>query len=144
MRGTALGPIRRWPPRRTRSRSIPTASRSRAWWRRSCRWDGRAEHSATMNLVYRMVRGAFRLFFRSYGRWEVIGRENVPATGAVIITPNHVSYLDPPLIGSAIDRECRFMARHDLWDKKIMFWLMPRMGGFPVHRGKMDRQAIRL
>jgi 1-acyl-sn-glycerol-3-phosphate acyltransferase len=97
-----------------------------------------------MNIVYRTLRGSFRLFFRLYGRWEVIGRENIPPTGPVIIAPNHVSFVDPPLVGSALNRECRFMARHDLWDKKIMAWLMPRMGGFPVHRGKMDRQAIRL
>ena len=97
-----------------------------------------------MNIVYRTIRGAFRLFFRFYGRWQVIGCENVPQTGPVIIAPNHLSYLDPPLVGSALRRECRFMARHDLWDKPIMRWLMPRMGGFPVHRGKMDRNAIRL
>lgn len=97
-----------------------------------------------MNIVYRTVRTLFRIFFRLYGRWEVIGLENVPRTGAVIIAPNHVSFVDPPLVGSSLHRECRFMARHDLWDKKIMAWLMPRIGGFPVHRGKMDRQAIRL
>jgi 1-acyl-sn-glycerol-3-phosphate acyltransferase len=97
-----------------------------------------------MNIVYRAVRTIFRLFFRIYGRWEVIGRDNVPKAGPVIIAPNHVSFADPPLVGAALTRECRFMARHDLWDKKIMKWLMPRIGAFPVHRGKMDRQAIRL
>ena len=97
-----------------------------------------------MHPVYRTLRFLFRLLFRFYGRWEVIGLENVPKTGPVIIAPNHVSFLDPPLVGSGFDRECRFMARHDLWDKKIMNWLMPRMGAFPVHRGKMDRKAIRL
>lgn len=97
-----------------------------------------------MNIVYRTMRGLFRIFFRLYGRWEIIGRENVPATGPVIVAPNHVSYVDPPLVGSGLKRECRFMGRHDLWNTKILAWLMPRIGAFPVHRGKMDRQAIRL
>lgn len=97
-----------------------------------------------MNIVYRTVRALFRLFFKIYGRWEIIGRENVPKSGPVIVAPNHLSYVDPPLVGSALDRECRFMARHDLWNNAFMKWLMPRIGAFPVHRGKMDRQAIRL
>jgi 1-acyl-sn-glycerol-3-phosphate acyltransferase len=97
-----------------------------------------------MNIVYRAMRVLFRLFFRLYARWEVFGLENVPKVGPVIIAPNHVSFLDPPLVGAPLDRECRFMGRHDLWDSKIMKWFLPRIGAFPINRGKIDRQAIRL
>jgi len=56
---------------------------------------------------------------------------------------NHVSYLDPTIVGSAIKRECAFMARHDLWDKKFLAWILPRLGTFPVHRDHVDKQAIK-
>jgi 1-acyl-sn-glycerol-3-phosphate acyltransferase len=97
-----------------------------------------------MNLVYRTVHGLTRAFFRTYGRWKIIGHEKIPKTGPVIVACNHVSYVDPPLIGSAVKRECAFMARHDLWNKKVLAWLLPRLGSFPVNRDRPDRQAIKL
>lgn len=96
-----------------------------------------------MNLVYRTAHGLARAFYRLYGRWQIIGHEKIPRTGPVIVAPNHVSYLDPPLVGSAVRRECVFMARHDLWDNRFLAWLLPRLGAFPVHRGQPDRAAIR-
>src|SRR2546426_6697174 len=96
-----------------------------------------------VNPVYRVVHFITRLFFRVYGRWQIIGYEKLPKTGAVIAACNHVSYMDPEIVGSAICRECAFIARHDLWDKKWLAWLLPRLGSFPVERGKGDRGAIK-
>jgi 1-acyl-sn-glycerol-3-phosphate acyltransferase len=96
-----------------------------------------------MNPVYRTVHTLTRCFHRLYGRWKIIGHEKIPKTGPVIVACNHVSYLDPTIVGSAIKRECRFMARHDLWDNKKLAWLLPRLGTFPVHRDQVDKQAIK-
>jgi 1-acyl-sn-glycerol-3-phosphate acyltransferase len=96
-----------------------------------------------MRLIYRTARCGVRLWCRLYCRWEVIGREKVPQDGPVIIAANHVSYLDPPLVGSAIDRECAFMARHSLWDNRLLGWLITRLNAFPVHRDRPDRGVFR-
>ncbi len=96
-----------------------------------------------MNAVYRIVHTATRLVHKVYGRWKIIGHDKIPKTGAVIVACNHVSYLDPTIVGAAIKRECAFMARHDLWDNKIIAWLLPRLGTFPVHREHVDKQAIK-
>ena len=74
---------------------------------------------------------------------EILGHENIPKSGPVVVACNHVSYLDPMMLGAAIKRECAFMARHDLFEKKIMAWLMPKLGSFPVNRDKRDMQAIK-
>jgi 1-acyl-sn-glycerol-3-phosphate acyltransferase len=94
-------------------------------------------------VIYGIVHTTARYFFDLYGSWEVLGRENIPRGGAVIIAPNHISYLDPPLVGAAVPRACVFMARHDLWDNPILNWLLPYLGAFPVKRGEPDRSAIR-
>jgi 1-acyl-sn-glycerol-3-phosphate acyltransferase len=96
-----------------------------------------------VNIVYRIVHFLTRTFFKLYGQWELIDYHNLPRTGAVIAAPNHISYLDPEMIGSAITRECAFMARHDLWEHKFLAWLLPKLGSFPVNRDKPDRSAIR-
>ncbi len=96
-----------------------------------------------MRLIYRTARAVVRLWSRIYGRWQVIGREKIPPVGPVIVAANHVSYLDPPLVGSAIDRECAFMARHSLWDNRKLGWLITRLNAFPVHREKPDRAVFR-
>ena len=95
------------------------------------------------NLVYRIVHRIARIAYRLYGRWQIVDYHKFPKTGPVIAAANHVSYVDPPFLGAAITRECRFMARHDLWKRKFMRWLLPRVGAFPVHRDTADRTAIR-
>ena len=97
-----------------------------------------------MNLVYRFIHGFTRVVHKVYGKWEIIGHDNIPKKGHCIIACNHVSYLDPTIVGAAIKRECRFMARRELWDKKFLAWILPRLGTFPVHKDKMDRTALKL
>lgn len=96
-----------------------------------------------MRLLYRAVQSLLRPFYTVYGRRRVIGYENIPREGAVIFACNHVSYLDPPFVGTTIWRECAFMAQHELWQTKWLAWIMPRLNAFPVHRGTADRPALR-
>lgn len=96
-----------------------------------------------MTLLYRTCRVAAWTAFKLLGRTEVIGYEHLPREGGVIVASNHVSYLDPPLVGSTITRECAFMARHDLWQSRLLGGLISRLNAFPVHRDSADRRALR-
>jgi 1-acyl-sn-glycerol-3-phosphate acyltransferase len=92
---------------------------------------------------YRMCWAASKVFYKVVGRTRIIGHSNIPTTGPFIVASNHVSYLDPPLVGSCIKRECAYMARHDLWKSPVLGWFMDRSHAFPVHRDSADRAAIR-
>lgn len=81
-------------------------------------------------------------FFRLWGGVRVIGKENVPKTGPLLVTPIHISYLDPPLMGCFFPRQLRFMAKKELF-KGFLGWFLPSVGGFPVSRGDGDTAAIR-
>jgi len=74
----------------------------------------------------------------------VIGADNVPKTGPVLLAPIHVSHLDPPLVGCACPRAVNFMAKEELFKKKFFAWLITSLGAFPVKRGETDSAAIRL
>ncbi|MCC6728002.1 MAG: 1-acyl-sn-glycerol-3-phosphate acyltransferase [Chthonomonadales bacterium] len=96
-----------------------------------------------MTPFYRAIRDLAHLGYHVYGRVRIVGHENIPPSGPVIVAANHVSYLDPPLVGSSIRRECAFMARHDLWKSRFLGWLIAHLNAFPVHRDTADRAAIR-
>ena len=94
---------------------------------------------------YYVAGTALRLFYGLYGRWKIVGIENVPRTGGVLLAANHVSNLDPPMVGGALFgyRRLRFMAKIELWSTRIGRYVMNRIMSFPVKRGTADRPTIR-
>jgi len=76
-------------------------------------------------------------------RWRVIGRENIPKEGPVLVISNHLSLADPPLVNLAIDRPVRYMAKKNLFRFQPLNSLFRGLGAFPVHRGRPDRNAFR-
>lgn len=94
-------------------------------------------------MLYRLGRVLFRLFFAVCYRWEVVGKEHIPDRGPVVICPNHIHNLDPPLVGSAIDRKVHFMAKEELFRIPILAPIIRRLGAFPVRRGASDRKAFK-
>lgn len=101
-----------------------------------------------MSLGYIFFRYLFLVIFKLFFRFEVIGGENIPGTGGVIVAANHVSYLDPLVIGCAIrKRQARFMARSGLF-KTPLIGNFVRAFSFPVDRDKplpsVIKHAVRL
>lgn len=93
--------------------------------------------------LYLLGRAIFRAFFRLINRWEVSGREHVPARGGVLLIANHTSYADPPIVGSACPRPVYFMAKAELFDIPVLGFLIRRTHAFPVKRGAADTSALR-
>ena len=75
-------------------------------------------------------------------RWKVIGRENVPKTGAFIVVSNHLNNADPPILGAGIaKRRVRFMAKVELF--KMPFGAIIKLwDAFPVRRFDADLGAM--
>lgn len=86
---------------------------------------------------------ARRIAFNVLGGTRVIGLENVPKDGPVLIAPNHVSHLDPPLVGCTCPRLLKFMAKEELFRVPVLSPLIRSLGAFPVKRGANDTAAIR-
>ncbi len=57
---------------------------------------------------------------RVLARWEVTGRENVPAQGSLIVAANHASYIDPPLLVASVSRRVRFLAHEGLFQHPLV------------------------
>jgi 1-acyl-sn-glycerol-3-phosphate acyltransferase len=91
--------------------------------------------------VYELVRMITSLYAYTLLRARAIGTENVPGTGAVILAPNHFSFMDHFLIGCYLRRKVRFMAKSQLF-KGPMQWVYTHGGVFPVRRGARDEETF--
>lgn len=77
-------------------------------------------------------------------RCQVTGKENIPRQGQLLVVSNHLSLIDPPLVASVVNRKMAFMAKKELFRYFILFsWLIRRFGAIPVHRGQINREALR-
>jgi 1-acyl-sn-glycerol-3-phosphate acyltransferase len=94
-------------------------------------------------VVFAISRGLIRIVLRMLFGFRVEGRKHEPPSGPLIIVSNHVSDLDPLVVGSAVRRPCRFMAKIELFGPPLLRWWVSACGAFPVRRGAPDRQALR-
>jgi len=86
-----------------------------------------------------------RLPVRKSMRWRLEGIDRIPATGAVLLASNHISYFDPIAIGYLSDRagrRVRFLAKAELFEKRFMAAVLRRMGHIRVERGRADSAAL--
>lgn len=94
-------------------------------------------------MVYSLSKALIRLILKVVCGFRVDGREHEPATGPVIVVSNHLSDLDPLVVGAALRRRVTFMAKHELFKVPGVGWWVSACGAFPVRRGAPDRQALR-
>ena len=97
-----------------------------------------------MNRLYSFLRTWTLRLFRLIFRWQVVGQENIPSSGGLLICANHRSWWDPVYITMAITRQIHFMAKEELFRVPIFGTLIRALGAFPIKRGQGDLASIRL
>ena len=95
------------------------------------------------NLLFWFCRQLICVGSDTFFRGEVIGVDNVPRTGPILIASNHCSHLDPPLLGCQIPHQIRFFARKTLWKPGIPNWWMNHIECIPVDRDGADVGALK-
>ena len=93
-------------------------------------------------ILWKLIRVLVRLTFAIMLDVRLIGRQNVPKTGPLIIASNHLSWAEIPLIPAFLKRKVVYMAKEETFQGK-MGWLVRFLGAFPVKRGEADRQSLR-
>ncbi|MGE0488330.1 MAG: lysophospholipid acyltransferase family protein [Vulcanimicrobiota bacterium] len=74
----------------------------------------------------------------------MVGLENLPADGPGLVVSNHVSWLDPVVLGALITtRPIHFMAKRELFRGKLLEHFVRTLCAFPVDRSRSDLGAIR-
>ena len=106
------------------------------------RFLARARGRGVNPAVYWLSRAVLEPFFLLYFRMSRSGREHIPREGAVIIAANHRSFLDPFVIGTLVGRPVYFVAKAELFKRRLPAWWLSSLGAFPVDRGNGDRDAM--
>jgi len=94
-------------------------------------------------MLYKFLKIVLSVLVRIIYRWDVTGREHIPAEGAYLLCSNHIHAFDPVMIAVFSRRQPRFMAKKEIFEKKFLGWLVTTLGAFPIDRGTADMKAFR-
>ena len=86
----------------------------------------------------------FRFLFRLLARIEIRGAENIPATGACLLTSNHLGIVDAPLVFTIFDRDDAtglVALKHK--GNPFLRWLVSQVDGIWIDRDHPDIQALK-
>lgn len=93
--------------------------------------------------VYRAVCFTCYVIFKLFYRIEVRGVENIP-DGPAIIAPNHISYLDPPIVGATCPKQIHYLANAYLFKNPIFGRFIAYVNSHPVKTEAQDTQALKM
>jgi 1-acyl-sn-glycerol-3-phosphate acyltransferase len=99
-----------------------------------------------MTLSQKVVLAIIKALLRIFFSWKVNGKENVPPTGPLIVTANHVHVLDPFFLLFILPRWINFMAKEELFRSPILKLILQWAHTVPVSRRgttKDKREAVR-
>lgn len=93
------------------------------------------------NLLYKILRPIITFVFKVVFTPKILGTENIPLKGRIILAGNHTNLLDAPLLISCTKRDVHFLAKKELWKwpKRIIF---AHLGLIPVDRQKRDGSPL--
>ncbi len=85
----------------------------------------------------------FGIYYKVAFNLKIYGRENVPKKGFFIVASNHVSANDPFMVIHAIKRHTAYIAKIELFEKKIMRFFLDWLGAFAVDREKLSMSTVK-
>jgi len=101
-----------------------------------------SQQRPTIPLFYECVRVTADWFFSTFYDYSTSGMRNVPLTGSAIFAANHISFYDPPAIGSQVHRPFNYFARDTLY-KGFFGKALLKLETIPVARNNADVKSLK-
>ena len=92
-------------------------------------------------LFYKVVKPIIYILIKVLYRPQVIGLENIPKEGKVLLAGNHTKWLDPVMLVGIQKRNIHFLAKEELFHGLTKF-IVKGMGCIPVNRKIHDHNAL--
>lgn len=93
---------------------------------------------------YKFVINLFTVFSKIFYKYEVVGAENIPDEGNIIVAANHKSNLDPIFVASAIkNRTVATIGKKELFKNKILATILNKLNVIPIDRDNPGISTIK-
>jgi cytidylate kinase len=92
---------------------------------------------------YSISQAVIRFFARFLFGLRIFGSENLRFSESFFFSSNHISWFDPPLVGSTLEREIWFVAKKELFRNPIFSRLIKKYHAIPIDREGFDRSTIK-
>lgn len=96
-----------------------------------------------MRPFYWLARGLLGVFYRVCSHYEIVGSDNLPPGGPLILAMNHVHMLDAPAVMVAMPWQVSLFAARK-WAGRPLGVLLRAVGAWFINRGEVDRRALRM
>lgn len=90
-----------------------------------------------MKGIHRFILGIFNVLFPS----KIYGKENIPDGGA-LISCNHFSAVDCGYMAKAYNKDVFFLAKKELFEKKLFAKIIKSFGAIPIDRDNPDMKTM--
>ena len=94
-------------------------------------------------MFYYIVRAFLWLLLKVFWRMEIIGIENIPESGGLIIASNHVSYLDPAVLAASSKRKIYFITKKEVFKNGFVSFILKNLNAVSVDRENADILAFK-
>lgn len=91
--------------------------------------------------IYKLGKLVLGPIFKLYYNPTIVGKENIPKSGSIIIAGNHKHLYDQCLAIISTKRIINYMAKKEYFENKKVSWFFKRVGCIPVDRTKKDPKA---
>lgn len=95
---------------------------------------------------YNFALKVFRIFTKIFFKLEVIGLENIPKEGKIIIAANHKSNFDPIFVASSVNktRKMTAIAKEELFKNKLLKAILNKLEIIPINRENPGLNTIKI
>ena len=96
-----------------------------------------------MTPIYWFGKTLAQVFAKVFLDFHVEGLEHLPRKGPVLVACNHISFWDPPLVGSSMPRRIAFVAKAELFENRLFGAVLRSYNAMPIQRGPKARAGLR-
>lgn len=95
-----------------------------------------------MTKFYAFCRCLVGWFFKLFFSTKVFGPKKLEQK-KTLLAANHMSLIDPVIVGCNLKPQLYFWGKKELFDKKLIGWFLRKLGVTPINRGEPDIASVK-